>query len=114
MPGDRAGPVQRDLPDRGEAIRRGPGIGHMLDIRAVLIRGAGSAGLVYAAGAGVVFGLHVLLSRLMGVEHYGVYVYVLSWINILVLFGKMGLDTALLRYVAAGPASRLGCPLPDP
>ena len=86
----------------------------MLDIRAVLIRGAGSAGLVYAAGAGVVFGLHVLLSRLMGVEHYGVYVYVLSWINILVLFGKMGLDTALLRYVAAGPASRLGCPLPDP
>ncbi len=66
-----------------------------------IIRGASTAALVNGVGVGVVFGLHVLLSRLMGVEHYGVYVYVLGWINILVLFGKMGLDIALLRYVAA-------------
>ena len=73
----------------------------MLDIRSILIRGSTGAAVIYAAGAGLTFGLHVLLSRLMGVEHYGVYVYVLSWLSILVLFGKMGMDTLLLRYVSA-------------
>ena len=83
----------------------------MLDIRSVLIRGTVSAAIVNAAGAGIAFALHVLLSRLMGVEHYGVYVYVLGWLNILVLFGKLGLDTALLRYVAAYTAQQEWAPL---
>lgn len=73
----------------------------MLDVRAVLIRGTSTAFGIYVSGAAITFALHVLLARIMGVEHYGVYVYVLAWLNILVLFAKLGMDTASLRFVAA-------------
>jgi O-antigen/teichoic acid export membrane protein len=74
---------------------KGDGIG------ATLVRGAGGAFVVKIFGQGLMFALQVLLARMMGVDHFGVYIYVLTWINILVLAGKLGLDTALLRYVSA-------------
>lgn len=36
----------------------------------------------------------------MGSDHYGDYIYVLAWLNILILPSKMGWDTLLLKYVA--------------
>ncbi len=36
---------------------------------------------------------------MMGEQEYGIYIYALNWIYLLVLFSKMGLDTALLRFV---------------
>lgn len=51
-------------------------------------------------GQGLLFILMVILARMMGVESYGIYVYVLAWLNISVLLGKFGTDIALLRYVS--------------
>jgi O-antigen/teichoic acid export membrane protein len=46
------------------------------------------------------FSAHVVLARIMGASSYGNFAYALTWLNILVLFGKLGLDTASLRFVA--------------
>jgi len=74
---------------------QGDGIG------AVLARGAGGAFAVSVLGAVMAFGTNVLLARLMGVTQYGVYIYALTWINLLALVSKLGMDTSLLRFVAA-------------
>ncbi|MBD1945822.1 flippase [Coleofasciculus sp. FACHB-712] len=74
---------------------RGEGVG------AILARGAGVSLIVKMVGTGVAFSVQVLLARVMGAEQYGVYIYVLTWLNILASVATMGWDTALLRYVAA-------------
>lgn len=66
---------------------------------------------VKVAGAALAFVLQVFLARLMSLEEFGSYVYVLAWINFLVLFAKLGMDSAALRfvpgYVVAGDGARL-------
>lgn len=74
---------------------KGNGIG------AILLRGASGAFIIQVLGAGIAITVQMLLARMMGAEHYGIYTYALTWINILVLLGKVGLDTTLLRYMAA-------------
>lgn len=55
---------------------------------------------VKVGGAGILFGLHVLLARLLGVTQYGIYIYVLTWVNVLVIASLLGSNTALVRFVA--------------
>jgi len=57
--------------------------------------------LLQFAAALIHFLLLIFLARLLGVQGYGNYIYVLAWINILVLLAKFGLDLTLVRYVAA-------------
>lgn len=76
------------------------------DLGDTLLRGALGVFTINAAGAALAFGTQVLLARVMGAGHFGVYVYVLSWVTILVLVGKMGMDEALLRFVAAYTARK--------
>ena len=57
--------------------------------------------LVRVAGLAVGFLAQLFLARLLLAEEYSRYVYVLTWLNVLALIGKAGLDTASLRYVAA-------------
>jgi len=66
-----------------------------------LARGAIGAFIIKLVGAGLLFGLHVLLARLIGVRQYGIYVYVLTWINILAVVSQLGLNTSLVRFIAA-------------
>jgi O-antigen/teichoic acid export membrane protein len=73
---------------------RGEGIG------AVLARGASSFFLVQLLGMAVAFATQVALARAMGTEPYGAYVYVFNWLILLLLFGRLGLGTASLRFVA--------------
>jgi len=54
---------------------------------------------LHLTGIGLVLLLQVLLARTMGGKEYGIYIYVLNWVYLLVLLGKMGMDTALLRFV---------------
>ena len=70
------------------------------DVGAILIRGAGGTLIVKVLGQALMFGLQILLARLLGGQQFGIYVYVLTWVNVLVLVGKLGCDIALLRYVA--------------
>jgi len=68
--------------------------------RAILARGALGAFIVKIAGAGLLFGLHVLLARLLGVSQYGIYVYAITWINILAILCLLGFQTSLVRFIA--------------
>jgi O-antigen/teichoic acid export membrane protein len=68
-------------------------------------RGTATAFVVKMTGAGLVFISNVLLARMLGAEEYGFYVYVLSWMFVLVLAGKFGLESASIRYVAAYSAN---------
>ena len=57
--------------------------------------------LARIAGAGAAFGLHALLARLAGVEQYGTFSYVLAWLAIAVMVACLGLDSSVVRFVAA-------------
>lgn len=65
----------------------------------VLSKGAGSAFLLKVAGAGLAFGVQVLLARLMGVTDYGIYIYAYTWSKMLVLVGRVGADKGLIRFL---------------
>lgn len=63
--------------------------------------GAGTALTVQVLGAGVAYGLEVVLARLLGVADYGVYSYTLAWVTLLAIPTTLGFTTSLLRYVGA-------------
>lgn len=50
-------------------------------------------------GAGLNFGLQVLLARLMGVEEYGLFAYATSWLVVLSIPAQLGLKDLLTRYI---------------
>ncbi len=56
--------------------------------------------MVNVIGTGLLFTTHVVIARTMGSSSYGHFAYAMTWLNILVLFAKMGLDTASIRFVA--------------
>jgi len=74
---------------------QGDGIG------AVLARGAGSSFVISIIGAVMAFCTNMLLTRLMGVTQYGIYIYALTWMNLLVLVSQLGMNTSLLRFIPA-------------
>lgn len=67
----------------------------------ILIRGASVSLLIKIAGTGIAFFSEVFLARLMGEKDYGVYAYVITWLNVLLLFSKVGCDNLLVKYVSA-------------
>lgn len=64
-----------------------------------LSRGALVSFGIRVAGAGLLYGLHVVLARWMGTGGYGTYVFAISWTSFLAQFGKLGLPSAALRFV---------------
>lgn len=80
-----------------EALQ-GDGIG------AELARGALGSFAIRVGVAGVAFGLQLFLTRLLGADAFGTYVYALSWITFISQAGVLGFDTASLRFVAAHQA----------
>ena len=66
-----------------------------------LRRGAASALVVNAVGVGLAFLTQLVLARTLGVEAFGVYVFVLAWVNILTFCSTLGYETGLLRFVAS-------------
>ena len=65
-----------------------------------LIRGTSGAFLINVLSAGIAFGVQVLLAQLLGPNVYGDYIYVINWVLLFTLLGKIGLDTASLRYIS--------------
>ena len=76
-------------------LREGNGVG------AVLARGASASFTMSVVGIGMAFSVNVLLARAMGVTQYGLYIYSLTWINVLALLCKFGTGSSLIRYIAA-------------
>ena len=70
-------------------------------VAAVLARGSLGSFLVRLLAAGAAFGLQIFLTRLLGPDEFGRYVYVLSWVTFTSQIGVLGFDTASLRFVSA-------------
>jgi O-antigen/teichoic acid export membrane protein len=70
-------------------------------IGAALAHGAVRSLAVNVAGTGVSFAVQILLARQLGTSHYGVYLYVLAWMNLGVQFAKLELDSCAVRFVGA-------------
>lgn len=69
-------------------------------VGAVLVRGAtGSAG-AHIAGAGLALLAQLALARLLGVSHYGYYVYAFTWAMILAQICRLGFHNSLIRFTA--------------
>lgn len=69
-------------------------------------RQAGVAFMIIVAGAGVGVLSQILVARLAGAAAYGVYAFVLTWLQILALLPRLGMDNGLLRYLAAYTATK--------
>ncbi len=67
---------------------------------AVLVRGAGSSFLVRGLGMGLAFVVQLVAARLLGLENYGNYAYVLAWMTMVSILGRVGFETATLRFVS--------------
>ncbi|MCP4572452.1 MAG: flippase [bacterium] len=69
--------------------------------RAGLLRLAGGTLILKVTGQALLFGVMVLLARLLGDRSYGQYVFALAWLRVWVLLVKVGYDSAMLRFLPA-------------
>jgi len=76
------------------------------EIGAVLVQGSFGSFAVKSVGLLAALTSHILLTRLLGTEGYGVYCYVISWLTVLVVLAKLGQDASLLRFVPIYHADR--------
>jgi O-antigen/teichoic acid export membrane protein len=65
------------------------------------VRGASSAFVLNVSARGLNFIVQIVLARWLTVGGYGIYALVVASVSMLVILGKLGLDTVVLRYVAA-------------
>jgi len=66
----------------------------------LMAKGAGGTFIMKAVNTGLGFVTAILLARALGVKGYGIYAYVISWITLLGVFARLGLDQTINRYVA--------------
>lgn len=94
---------------RWHRLRRtlsGEGVG------AILVRGASGTASVQIIGLPLLLGLHLALTRLLGVTQYGYYAFAFGCVMLLAVVCRLGLEGGITRYTAAyrvqdeGPALR--------
>jgi O-antigen/teichoic acid export membrane protein len=64
-------------------------------------RGSVTAFAIYIAGAGLAYCSQFAITRIVSVEAYGIYSYVLAWMSVLAYLSALGFDVALLRFLPA-------------
>ena len=69
-----------------------------------LFRGAAGSLVVTIIGNILGFVTSVVIARALKAEEFGVYVYVLTWINVLALTSQLGFAPAVLRFVSSSVA----------
>ena len=69
-----------------------------------IVRGASIAFMVRLLGGGLAFGFNVLVARILSPENTGVFFLAFAIITIANTIGRLGLDNALVRFIAAGAA----------
>ncbi|PNU20292.1 hypothetical protein C2E25_08275 [Geothermobacter hydrogeniphilus] len=74
---------------------------HMREV----LRGSAVALVLRVAGVGLAFGFNIAIARLLGAEGAGLYFLALSISTIGSVVGRVGLDNALLRFVATHSAT---------
>jgi O-antigen/teichoic acid export membrane protein len=68
---------------------------------ALLSRGGRDVLVLKVAAAGSSFLMYVFLARALGVSEYGVFIYVLTWLNVILLIGKFGMELSVVRFLPA-------------
>ena len=61
------------------------------------------AGLIMGikiAAAGTAFAVQIPLARILGAAEYGAYALLISWVLVIAVFMRMGMDAVMVRYVA--------------
>lgn len=71
-----------------------------------VVSGAGIAFLLRVTGAGLGFSSNLLLAHLLGAEGVGIYYLAFTITSIAAIIGTIGLDNALLRFIAASAAQK--------
>lgn len=74
-------------------IRNGNGIG------AIFARGAARSFMAKTLGLAIGFILQITMARILGIGQYGIYVFALSWINVLLFVTVLGWDKTILRFI---------------
>jgi len=86
-------------------LHRLPFVSRRLDVHMLeVINGAAVALVFKVIGTATSFCFNLLLARTLGVEGAGIYFLSLTVATIATVFGRMGLDNALLRFTAANVA----------
>lgn len=67
---------------------------------AELTKGAAGSFAVKVGGAALALLTQLALTRFLGVESYGKYIYAVTWMNVAMLVGTLGYETASVRFVA--------------
>ncbi len=75
-------------------------------LRHTVVSDSGKILVVNVVGAGLAFVTHLLFARWMSVESFGIYVYSLSWLNVLTVLMQVGLNVAAVRFIAEYRAAR--------
>lgn len=70
------------------------------------IKRASLAFFIKIMGAGLAFIFNLLLAHILGAEGSGIYFLALTITTITTVFGRIGLDNSLLRFVAAGASQK--------
>lgn len=70
---------------------------HMKEV----VKGAGLTFSIKIIGGGCAFGFNVLVARMLGAEGTGLYFLALTLVSIATTVGRCGLDSTLLRFIAA-------------
>jgi len=66
-----------------------------------LAGGAILALLVNLLGIAMAFGAELVLTNVLGATTYGIYAYVLAWVNVMTLFATLGYQQGLLRFLGS-------------
>ncbi len=64
-----------------------------------LLRGLSAGFLVKISALGIGFGVQIVLARTLGVEEYGIYVYVMTFVITLVKISMLGSDVGAVRFI---------------
>src|SRR3989449_344169 len=77
-----------------------------MGVTPAMMQGAGCSLGGMASGAVASFVVQVILARALEATRYGVYSYLLAWVNAAVLVGKLEFDTAAIRFIATYDGQR--------
>ena len=64
-----------------------------------LVRRAGVVLVIQVVGAGMSYGLQVLLARLLNASYYGIYTYVFVWASFVALIAGIGFPAASVKFL---------------
>src|SRR5688572_19392367 len=70
-------------------------------ITTALLVGSVTALVLSSVGQLLTLGLQILFGRFLGTQEYGIYSYAMAWLGVGLILGKLGFDTALVRFVAS-------------